>query len=47
MALHTQPPRTTSARRTLVSLLLIPLVSLTGLWVFTAGITGPSNLAGT
>ena len=39
MALHTQPPRTASARRTLVGLLLIPLLSLTGLWAFTASIT--------
>ena len=39
MAVHTAPPRTHSARRTLVSLLLIPLVSLAALWVFTASIT--------
>ena len=38
MAVHTAP-RTHSARRTLVSLLLIPMLSLAGLWVFIASIT--------
>ncbi len=38
MAVHTTP-RTHSARRTLVSLLLIPLLSLAALWGFTASIT--------
>jgi signal transduction histidine kinase len=39
MALHKSPPRTASTRRTLVGLLLIPLLSLAGLWGFTASIT--------
>jgi signal transduction histidine kinase len=40
MAVHATPRiRTRSARRTLVSLLLIPLVSLTALWGFAASIT--------
>jgi signal transduction histidine kinase len=40
MAVHATPRiRTRSARRTLVVLLLIPLVSLTALWGFTASIT--------
>jgi hypothetical protein len=39
MAVHATTPRTHSARRTLVSLLLIPVVSLAGLWGFTASIT--------
>jgi signal transduction histidine kinase len=40
MAVHATPRiRTRSARRTLVILLLIPLVSLTALWGFTASIT--------
>jgi signal transduction histidine kinase len=34
-----RPPRTRSARLTLVSLLLIPLLSLAALWGFTASIT--------
>ncbi len=38
MAVHTSP-RTRSARLTLLGLLLIPLVSLAGLWGFTASIT--------
>jgi signal transduction histidine kinase len=39
MAVHTPPPRTRSARLTLLSLLLIPLLSLAALWGFTASIT--------
>ncbi len=39
MAAHLPPPRTRSARLTLVSLLLIPLLSLAALWGFTASIT--------
>lgn len=39
MALHKRPPRTTSARRTMAGLLLIPLLSLAGLWGFTASST--------
>ncbi len=39
MATHPPPPRTRSARLTLVSLLLIPLLSLAALWGFTASIT--------
>jgi signal transduction histidine kinase len=40
MALHVRRrSRTTSARRTLVSLVLIPLLSLAALWGFTASIT--------
>jgi signal transduction histidine kinase len=39
MALHTAPPRTTSARRTLTTLLLIPMLSLVGLWGFAASVT--------
>ena len=39
MAADTPPPRTRSARLTLVSLLLIPLLSLVALWGFTASIT--------
>ncbi|HEY6313648.1 MAG TPA: nitrate- and nitrite sensing domain-containing protein [Streptosporangiaceae bacterium] len=39
MATDPLPPRTRSARLTLVSLLLIPLLSLTALWGFTASIT--------
>jgi signal transduction histidine kinase len=39
MAADTPPPRTRSARLTLVSLLLIPLLSLAALWGFTASIT--------
>jgi signal transduction histidine kinase len=38
MAVHSTP-RTRSARLTLVGLLLVPLVSLAGLWGFTASIT--------
>jgi signal transduction histidine kinase len=38
MAVHS-PPRTSSARLTLVSLLLVPLVSLAALWGLTASIT--------
>ena len=38
MAVHTAP-KTRSTRRTLVSLLAIPLLSLAGLWGFTASIT--------
>ena len=39
MAADPPPPRTRSARLTLVSLLLIPLLSLAALWAFTASIT--------
>jgi signal transduction histidine kinase len=39
MATDPPPPRTRSARLTLVSLLLIPLLSLAALWGFTASIT--------
>ena len=39
MAADTPPPRTRSVRLTLVSLLLIPLLSLVALWGFTASIT--------
>ena len=39
MATDPLPPRTRSARLTLVSLLLIPLLSLAALWGFTASIT--------
>ena len=40
MALHAQrQSRTLSTRRTLLGLLLIPLVSLAGLWGFTASVT--------
>jgi signal transduction histidine kinase len=39
MATDAPPPRTRSARLTLVSLLLIPLLSLAALWGFTASIT--------
>jgi signal transduction histidine kinase len=39
MAADPPPPRTRSARLTLVSLLLIPLLSLAALWGFTASIT--------
>ena len=39
MAADPSPPRTRSARRTLISLLLIPLLSLAVLWGFTASIT--------
>ena len=39
MATDPLPPRTRSARLTLVSLLLIPLLSLAVLWGFTASIT--------
>jgi signal transduction histidine kinase len=39
MATDPPPPRTRSARLTLVSLLLIPLLSLVALWGFTASIT--------
>ena len=39
MAVHPPPSRTTSARLTLISLLLIPLLSLAALWGFTASIT--------
>src|SRR5580692_8577077 len=39
MATDPQLPRTRSARLTLVSLLLVPLLSLAALWGFTAGIT--------
>ena len=38
MAADPPPPRTRSARLTLVSLLLIPLLSLAALWVFTASV---------
>jgi signal transduction histidine kinase len=37
--MHTAPPRTRSARLTLVSLLLIPLLSLGALWAFIASVT--------
>jgi len=39
MAADPPPPRTRSARLTLVSLLLIPLLSLAALWGFTASVT--------
>lgn len=39
MAAGSRPPRTRSARLTLVSLLLIPLLSLAALWGLTASIT--------
>jgi hypothetical protein len=39
MAADPPPPRTRSARLTLISLLLIPLMSLAALWGFTASIT--------
>ena len=39
MAADPSPPRTRSARRTLISLLLIPLLSLAALWGLTASIT--------
>ena len=39
MATDPPPPRTRSARLTLVSLLLIPLLSLAALWGFIASIT--------
>jgi signal transduction histidine kinase len=39
MAADPSPPRTRSARLTLISLLLIPLLSLAALWGFTASIT--------
>jgi signal transduction histidine kinase len=39
MAADPPPPRTRSARLTLISLLLIPLLSLAALWGFTASIT--------
>jgi signal transduction histidine kinase len=39
MAAHPPPPRTRSARLTLVSLLLVPLLSLVGLWALAASIT--------
>ena len=39
MAVHSPPPRTRSARLTLVSLLVIPLLSLAALWGFVASIT--------
>jgi signal transduction histidine kinase len=39
MATDPRPPRTRSARLTLVSLLLIPLLSLAALWGFTASVT--------
>src|SRR5437588_8462638 len=39
MAANPPPPRTRSARLTLISLLLIPLLSLAALWGFTASIT--------
>jgi signal transduction histidine kinase len=39
MATDPPPPRTRSARLTLISLLLIPLLSLAALWGFTASIT--------
>jgi signal transduction histidine kinase len=39
MTADSPPPRTRSARLTLVSLLLIPLLSLAALWGFTASIT--------
>src|SRR5271167_4899296 len=39
MAANPPPPRTRSARLTLISLLLIPLLSLAALWALTASIT--------
>jgi signal transduction histidine kinase len=39
MPVHSAPPRSRSARQTLLTVLVIPLVSLMGLWINTASIT--------